>query len=68
MSSADGSGAARSGGHTTHQPRSEVRDGMHIDWDEPIAMDDGLVLGYANLAEPTIEEGIRRLGEVLEEL
>jgi GntR family transcriptional regulator/MocR family aminotransferase len=29
------------------------------------AVDDGLVLGYANLAEPAIEEGIRRLGEVL---
>jgi len=23
---------------------SEVRDGMHIDWDVPIRMDDGLVL------------------------
>jgi GntR family transcriptional regulator/MocR family aminotransferase len=32
------------------------------------AVDDGLVLGYANLAEPAIEEGIRRLGAVLEEL
>jgi GntR family transcriptional regulator/MocR family aminotransferase len=32
------------------------------------AVDDGLVLGYANLAEPAIEEGIRRLGDVLEEL
>jgi GntR family transcriptional regulator/MocR family aminotransferase len=29
---------------------------------------DGLVLGYANLAEPAIEEGIRRLGLALEEL
>jgi uncharacterized protein len=28
----------------THQPRSEIRDGMHIDWDVPITMDDGLVL------------------------
>ena len=28
----------------THQPRSELRDGMHIDWDVEIAMDDGLVL------------------------
>ena len=28
----------------SHQPRSEVRDGMHIDWDVPITMDDGLVL------------------------
>src|SRR3989454_12158764 len=25
-------------------PRSELRDGMRIDWDAPIAMDDGLVL------------------------
>ena len=23
-------------------PRSEVRDGMRIDWDVPITMDDGL--------------------------
>ena len=42
MSSAEDSGAAKAGG--THQPRSEVRDGMHIDWDVPITMDDGLVL------------------------
>jgi predicted acyl esterase len=28
----------------THQPRSETRDGMHIDWDVQIEMDDGLVL------------------------
>jgi predicted acyl esterase len=28
----------------SHLPRSEVRDGMHIDWDVPITMDDGLVL------------------------
>ena len=28
----------------THQPRSETRDGMHIDWDVQITMDDGLVL------------------------
>src|SRR6185503_8259061 len=28
----------------TLTPRSEVRDGMRIDWDVPIAMDDGLVL------------------------
>ena len=28
----------------SHQLRSEVRDGMHIDWDVPITMDDGLVL------------------------
>ena len=29
---------------TTHQPRTEVRDGMRIDWDVAIRMDDGLVL------------------------
>jgi GntR family transcriptional regulator/MocR family aminotransferase len=30
--------------------------------------DDGLILGYANLAEPAIEEGIRRLARALEEI
>jgi hypothetical protein len=28
----------------THRRRSETRDGMHIDWDVQIEMDDGLVL------------------------
>ena len=28
----------------THQRRGEIRDGMRIDWDVPITMDDGLVL------------------------
>ncbi|MEX2128258.1 MAG: CocE/NonD family hydrolase [Xanthobacteraceae bacterium] len=28
----------------SHQQRSEVRDGMRIDWDMPIRMDDGVVL------------------------
>ena len=28
----------------THQSRTEVRDGMRIDWDVDIRMDDGLVL------------------------
>jgi GntR family transcriptional regulator / MocR family aminotransferase len=32
------------------------------------AVHDGLVLGYANLAEPAIDEGIRRLALALEEL
>jgi GntR family transcriptional regulator / MocR family aminotransferase len=32
------------------------------------AVHDGLILGYANLSEPAIEEGIRRLAEVLDEL
>ena len=27
-----------------HQMKSEIRDGMKIDWDAPIAMDDGVVL------------------------
>src|SRR6516164_590818 len=35
-------GRAREG--KTHEHRSEVRDGMRIDWDVPIKMDDGLVL------------------------
>src|ERR1700692_2766440 len=37
-------GEARMGAAKTHQQRSETRDGMHIDWDVPITMDDGLVL------------------------
>jgi GntR family transcriptional regulator/MocR family aminotransferase len=32
---------------------------------EPAREDDALVLGYAGLSEPAIEEGIRRLAEVL---
>lgn len=28
----------------SHQQRSEVRDGMHVDWDVPIRMDDGNML------------------------
>jgi len=35
---------------------------------EPRRIDDGLVLGYANLAEPAIEEGIRRLSLALGEI
>jgi GntR family transcriptional regulator / MocR family aminotransferase len=34
---------------------------------QPRPLDDGLVLGYANLAEPAIEEGIRRLALALAE-
>ena len=37
-------GEARMGAAKTHQHRSEVRDGMRVDWDVPITMDDGLVL------------------------
>ncbi len=35
---------SKGAGGKTHQHRSEVRDGMRIDWDVPITMDDGLVL------------------------
>ena len=35
--------------------RSEIRDGMRIDWDMPITMDDGLVL-RSDVFRP-IEEG-----------
>jgi uncharacterized protein len=38
----------------THQHRSEVRDGMRIDWDVPIPMDDGLVL-RADVFRPVAE-------------
>jgi uncharacterized protein len=41
-------------GQKTHQPRSEVRDGMRIDWDVPITMDDGLVL-RADVFRPVAE-------------
>ena len=37
------------------QQRSEIRDGMRIDWDVPIAMDDGLVL-RADVFRP-VEDG-----------
>jgi GntR family transcriptional regulator/MocR family aminotransferase len=35
---------------------------------DPCPETDSLVLGYANLTEPAIEEGIRRLAEVLDDL
>ena len=35
---------------------------------EPRARDDGVVLGYANLTEPAIEEGIRRLAAAVAEV
>ena len=46
MSSLEGEArmAQAAGDRKTHQPRSETRDGMRIDWDTPITMDDGLVL------------------------
>ena len=34
--------------------KSEIRDGMKIDWDQPIAMDDGLVL-RADVFRPVAE-------------
>src|SRR5258708_31971052 len=39
-----GENGPRRAGRKTHQSRSGFRDGMHIDWDIPVAMDDGLVL------------------------
>jgi predicted acyl esterase len=41
--------------NTDNQTRSEVRDGMRIDWDVPIPMDDGVVL-RADVFRP-VEEG-----------
>jgi GntR family transcriptional regulator/MocR family aminotransferase len=35
---------------------------------KPMPAHDSLVLGYANLSEPAIEEGIRRLSDALEEI
>jgi predicted acyl esterase len=46
MSSLEGEArlASAIGAKDTHQQRSETRDGMRIDWDVPIVMNDGLVL------------------------
>jgi uncharacterized protein len=54
MSSTEGEAriAAAAEHKRTHQQRSEVRDGMHIDWDVAIKMDDGLVL-RADIFRPT---------------
>ncbi len=38
---------------------------LGLSYMQPRAVEDGLVLGYANLAEPAIEEGIRRLARAL---
>jgi uncharacterized protein len=35
---------SRAAAGKTHQHRSEIRDGMRIEWDVPIVMDDGVVL------------------------
>ncbi len=53
MSAIEDTRAPAAGG-TTHRHRSEVRDGMRIEWDVPIAMDDGLVL-HADLFRPVAE-------------
>ncbi len=37
-----------------HQMKSEIRDGMKIDWDAPVAMDDGVVL-RADVFRPAAE-------------
>jgi len=38
---------------------------LGLSYMRPRQKDDGLVLGYANLAEPAIEEGVRRLARAL---
>ena len=38
----------------TESTHSEIRDGMRIEWDVPIAMDDGLVL-RADVFRPTVD-------------
>jgi predicted acyl esterase len=56
MSSMEGEArmAAAAGDHKTHQHRSETRDGMRLDWDVPIKMDDGSVL-RADVFRPIAE-------------
>src|SRR2546430_2487106 len=44
----------RPAGAKTHNHRSEIRDGMRIEWDVPIAMDDGLIL-RADIFRPLAE-------------
>jgi len=55
MSSLEGEARmARDAAGRSHEPRSETRDGMRIDWDVQIAMDDGLVL-RADVFRPIAE-------------
>src|SRR5581483_3832109 len=56
MSSLEGEArmAAAAGEPKTLEPRIETRDGMRIDWDVPITMDDGLVL-RADVFRPVAE-------------
>ena len=46
--------ASDAGDRRTNQHRSEVRDGMRIDWDVPVRMDDGVVL-RADVYHPVTE-------------
>ncbi len=48
------SGPETTGDAAGAAPRSEIRDGMRIDWDVPIAMDDGVVL-RADVFRPVAE-------------
>ena len=56
MSSLEGEAcmAAVAGDRSSLEQRSETRDGMRIDWNVPIAMDDGLVL-RADIFRPVAE-------------
>ena len=56
MSSLEGEArmAAVAGDRNTLETRSETRDGMRIDWNVPIAMDDGLIL-RADVFRPIAE-------------
>jgi len=56
MSSLEGEArmGAVAGDRKTLEQRSETRDGMRIDWDTPIAMDDGLIL-RADVFRPIAE-------------
>ena len=54
MASIEGRARSAAAPGKTHQQRSEMRDGMRIDWDVPIAMDDGLVL-RADVFRPVTE-------------
>ena len=51
---ADSSVYSLSGSAIMHQMKSEIRDGMKIDWDAPVAMDDGVVL-RADVFRPVAE-------------
>src|SRR5580693_4902575 len=56
MSSLEGEArmARVAAGVKSHEPRSKTRDGMRIDWDVQISMDDGLVL-RADVFRPIAE-------------